>query len=68
MAEVVVDGFRKPDGPSYDEYGGDEQDLGVDDDAGLVNMDLDGQLIQEAVHAPPMADDDVGRINNDFDV
>jgi hypothetical protein len=28
MAEVVVDGFRKPDGPSYDEYGGDEQDLG----------------------------------------
>lgn len=68
MADVVVDGFKKPDGPSYDEYGGDEQDLGVDVDAGLVNMDLDGQLTQEAVHAPPMADDDVGRINDDFDV
>jgi hypothetical protein len=68
MAEVVVDGFRKHDGPSYDEYGGDEQDLGVDDDAGPVNMDLDGQLTHEAVHAPPMVDDDVGHINNDFDV
>jgi hypothetical protein len=40
----------------------------VDDDAGPMNMDLDGQLTQEAVHAPPTPDDDVGRINNDFDV
>ena len=48
MAEVVVEnGYRMQgvlDGLSIDGVGGNEQELGVEEEAAQGNMDLDGQL------------------------
>ena len=67
MAEVVVEnGYRMQgvqDGPSIDNVGGNEQELGVEGEAAQGNMDLDGQLTQEQFHSSQ-----VGCISNDFDV
>ena len=49
MAEVVVEnGYRMQgvlDGPSIDSVGGNEQELGVKEEATQGNMDLDDQLM-----------------------
>ena len=67
MAEVVVEnGYMMQgvqDGPSIDDVGGNEQELGNDGEATQGNMDLDGQLTQEQFHSNA-----VGCISNDCDV
>ena len=67
MAEVVVEnGYMMhgvQDGPSSDGFGGNEQELGVEEEVTQGNMDLDGQLIQEQLHSTL-----VGCISNDFDM
>ena len=77
MAKVVVEnGYRiedVEDGPSFDGVGGDGHECGVNVDATLGDMELDGQLTQEQLYLSQMAVDEsrrmlVGLINNDFDV
>ena len=67
MTEVVVENGYKmqgvQDGPSIDGFGGNEQELGVEEEATQDNMDLNGQLMQEQFHSTI-----VGYISNDFDV
>ena len=67
IVEVVVENWYRrqgvQDGPSIDDVGGNEQELGVEGEATQGNMDLDGQLTQEQFHSTT-----VGCISNDFDV
>ena len=52
MAEVVLEnGYKMQgvlDGPSIDDVGGNEQELGVKGEATQGNMDLDGQMMQSS--------------------
>ena len=44
---VVENGYRKEDGPSFDDVGGDEHQWAVDVDQTLGNMVWDSQLTHE---------------------
>jgi len=60
MAELVLENVETEE-PSFD--GGTLGDCGVQVQQTMESMDLDGNLMQERVHSPP-----VGHISNDFDV
>ena len=74
MVEVVVEnGYRKEDGPSFDDVGGDEHQWAVDVDRTLGNMVLGSKLTHEQLQSSPMAVEEcrrfsVGHLNDDFDV
>ena len=74
MVEVVVEnGYRKEDGPSFDDVGGDEHQWAVDVDQTLGNMVLGSKLTHEQLQSSPMAVEEcrwfsVGHLNDDFNV